>query len=135
MTQKLKHILGLVGAIALPLLTVWGDAGTDKAVKIAVTISLVIPLIWSDPFKQAKVRTAILAAVPVATVMVSMLAARMSSAAAGGAMLTVVLAALTQLPRILAPSAIPFPTPSAPLPSSETTPVTRPETPTAKKGT
>lgn len=28
--QKITHILGLLGTIAIPLLTVWGDAGTGN---------------------------------------------------------------------------------------------------------
>lgn len=31
--QRISHILGLLGTIAIPLLTVWGDAGTELPVK------------------------------------------------------------------------------------------------------
>src|SRR5512138_3661147 len=89
--QRIKHILGLLGAIAIPLLTVWGDAGTDLAVKIAVSIALVIPLVFSNPLEQAKVTTAILAGIPVATIIVSAIASRMSGEAVGGAAVAVVL--------------------------------------------
>lgn len=136
---NLKHALGLLGTIAIPLLTVWADAGTDLAVKIAVTLSLAIPLVWSNPSEQTKVRTAILSGIPVATIAVSFLVARMSQGAAGGAALTVVLAALTQLQKVLGAQAGAQPEQAAPSPPTETTPVTATATPSAieaaKKGT
>lgn len=102
MSTRIKHFLGLLGTIAIPLLTVWGDAGTELPVKIAVSIALVIPLIWSDPLAQSKVRTAILAGIPVATIVISAIASRMSGEAVGGAAVAVVLAVLTQLRKVLA---------------------------------
>lgn len=30
MSTRIKHFLGLLGTIAIPLLTVWGDAGTGN---------------------------------------------------------------------------------------------------------
>jgi hypothetical protein len=102
MSTRIKHFLGLLGTIAIPLLTVWGDAGTELPVKIAVSIALVIPLIWSDPLQQRKVTTAILAGIPVATIIVSAIASRMSGEAVGGAAVAVVLAVLTQLRKVLA---------------------------------
>jgi len=101
-TKRIAHTLSLLGTIAVPLLTVWGDAATDLAVKIAVTASLLIPLVWSNPAEQAKVRTAILVGIPVATIVVSFIVASMSGTAVVGAVGTVVLATLTQLRRILA---------------------------------
>jgi len=101
-TKRIAHTLSLLGTIAVPLLTVWGDAATDLAVKIAVTASLLIPLVWANPAEQAKVRTAILAGIPVATIVVSFIVASMSGTAVVGAVGCVVLATLTQLRRILA---------------------------------
>lgn len=123
-TQRLRHIIGLLGTIAVPLLTVWGDTATSLGVKLAVTIALLIPLVWSNPAEQARITTAILAGIPVATIAVSFLVARMSGMAVAGSVGTVLLATLTQLSRVLRAQA-------APALSSTPTPVTAPATPAA----
>lgn len=45
-TTRIRHILGLLGTIAIPILTVWGDAGNSLA---SLSNYADIPAAWGGP--------------------------------------------------------------------------------------
>jgi len=101
--ERIRHLTQLAGVVAIPLLTVWGDQGTDVATKIVLSVTACLAL-WFDPAKRAEMRNVVLGVVVLTAPIVAFAVGHSSLGAKSGAVATVALAVLTKLPKALGPT-------------------------------
>ena len=123
-TQRLKHLSGLLGAMALAVLPVWADAQAPLAAKIALTITTALALLFS----AAKVRHAshaIMGGLALAGTIGTLILAKLPAGETGAAVAGTAVAVLTQLRVIFARD-------FGPVPEGDDEAITKPETPSSK---
>ena len=105
MNQRNAHIFGLLAALAMQLAGVWGSGDTDLVGKICLSALALLALLIADPLKRRTVAGYIVAALPIAGVVVTIVKAKVAPGAATFGVLSTLAAVFTRLQSMLSAQA------------------------------
>jgi len=98
--ERIRHLFQLLTVIAVPVLTIWGDAQTDLASKIALSFAAVLALAF-EPSKRGEIAHVVLGVSAVLVPVLTFVLAQSSMGAKAGAVVAVAIAVLTKLQKAL----------------------------------
>ena len=99
--QQKAHMFGFLAALAMQLAGVWGSSDTDVIGKICLSITALLALLFTDPLKRRTVAGYIVATLPIAAVIVTIIKAKVAPGAATFGMLSTLAAVFTRLASML----------------------------------